>query len=118
MTELKLKINLTAGRPFSIVEADWPEIAEADGFAGEHECQASEVWRLCVRQHADGRAIVYGDRDRGNGGMPISYHGSTGGVLLSAAADIAAAITDVAAGIGIPDSCACECIAALPAEEI
>jgi hypothetical protein len=56
-------ITLTDRQPVKIVEADWPLIASAkDAWCdNEYDFQAfrKTVWFLGVRQHADGRAIVY-----------------------------------------------------------
>lgn len=111
-------VTLTARPPVRIDEDAWPQIAYSAGYSGEHECQANQVWWIRVRQHADGRSIVYGYRDRGNGGMPIDYEGWRGGALLQAGGDIAGAILRVAADGGISSYCADACISALPAEDL
>lgn len=80
----KVKINLSESRPVIVESTDWPVVAKANWFSGQHECQANEVAGIKVRQHADGRAIVYGSRDRGPGGMPISYNGTNAGYRVSA----------------------------------
>lgn len=56
-------ITLSNRPPVKIDESNWPIIAEAKDFAhdGQVECQATRTWSwwLNVRQHSDGRAIVY-----------------------------------------------------------
>lgn len=60
----RLTITLTDRQPVSITTAHWPVLATAadDWHDGEIEAQANRrrKWRLIVRQHADGPAIVYG----------------------------------------------------------
>lgn len=59
----KITITMTDRQPVRIAKADWPILAEAQElyFDGEYESQANRKsdWRICVRRHADGRAIVY-----------------------------------------------------------
>lgn len=59
----KRTITLTDRPPVSINQDDWPVRAQADWswHEGEHECQAfrkKSEW-LRVRQHTDGRTLVY-----------------------------------------------------------
>lgn len=114
-------ITLTGRAPVRIVEADWPVIAKASDWSGGsgHECQANQEASVRVRQHSDGRAIVYGLRDSGPGGMPLGYRGVAAGEVVDAGGDIAAAITRVVESLG-PDwsGLAEDCIANLPAQEI
>lgn len=60
----KLTITLTDRPPVKITEDDWPIVAEAkySHHDGQVECQANRrtLGWLKVRQHADGRTIVYG----------------------------------------------------------
>ena len=63
-TAIKMRtITLTDRPPVTIREADWPEIAAAayHDFDGQYDFQSNRNWRgfVRVRQHADGRAIVY-----------------------------------------------------------
>jgi len=135
-TTKKITITLSDRAPVSIDPEQWPVIAEASRFWGGSgiECQASEEAWIKVRQHDDGRTLVYCDRDRGGGGMPIGYRGVSGGYLLPAAVvpgdgadagkthptapdDIVRAIRRCAGVIDAPELGA-ECIADLPAEEL
>ena len=64
-TERKQRtITLTGRRPVTIYEDQWPVIAEAswDDYDNQHEFQANRKAEahLKVRQHADGRTLVYG----------------------------------------------------------
>lgn len=116
-TEKKLTISMTRRPPISVAPSQWGTIADARWYAGAIECQASEDGYLRVRRHADGRAIVYGQRGIGPGGMPAGYRSRYGGEILAAGADIAAAILRVAESCGL-EMIAEECIADLPAEEM
>jgi hypothetical protein len=136
-TEKKtVKITLSERRPVRIDPEEWPVIASAKRFWGGNgiACQANEEAWIKVRQHDDGRTLVYCDRDRGPGGMPIEYRGSSGGFLLppayvqgngpdagrslpSETDEIIRAIRRCA-GIIDSDELGDECIADLPAEEI
>ena len=138
-----LTIPLSERRPVQIDKSEWPLIASADWHAGEHKSQASEVAYLRVRQHADGRTLVYGDRDSGPGGMRAGYRATHGGYLLVPHAsapesmvagpaglsgplvshrdvdptEIVRAIRRVAGAIAL-DDLGSECVAALPAESL
>lgn len=83
-TEKKIKITMSERAPLKILAEDWPVVAEARWHSGELECQANEEAFIRVREHSDGRRIVYSDRDRGPGGMPIKYRGTAGGYLVDA----------------------------------
>jgi hypothetical protein len=132
MTTDKLKITMSERRPLTIVKADWPLIARADRHDGAVECQANHEWRIAVREHADGRRLVYGWLTRGNGGVPIHWRGSEGGFLVSPipGPDVEGTHVGVpddeetvrairrVGGIIDDDKLADECIADLPAEEV
>jgi len=110
----QLTITLTGRRPVRIDKGDWPVIASVTWYDGEVPSEAFRHWRLTVRQHADGRSIVYGvystafrgERDR------------RGGELLPPGADIPAAVHRVAEHLGFDPRLAEEVIADLPAEEV
>ncbi len=55
-----LRIKLSERRPVTIQTNDWKLIADAADFDGEFEGSAQRVSRVFVREHADGRVIVYG----------------------------------------------------------
>ena len=119
-------ITLTDRPPVKIHEDDWPVIARAKDWDNQHECQANRTWHLRVREHADGRRIVYGvygtqfqgERDAAGGYLVAATETEAegGGYMPDTAATITA-IHDVAEIIGAPQLAA-ECIANLPAEEI
>ena len=96
MTTDKIRtITLTDRAPVKIRAAIWPCISSASRHDGKVACQANHEWRLTVRQHADGRAIVYGFEVAGMGGVYQGYEEARAGVLLDAGADIAAAVRRV-----------------------
>lgn len=53
----QMKIVLSHRAPVIVNDAEWPIIASSG--QGGATCQ-DKHWSLTVRQHADGRAIVYG----------------------------------------------------------
>ena len=139
-------ITLTDHPPVTIQEDAWPIIAEAKVEVNRrgttplppYECAA---WWLIVRQHADGRTLVYGVADAPSRGWPT--HGCVnwkGGVLLipgeiharhlglpargdeGATEGLVSAIKWVGACLcdegGAPANVVRECIASLPAEPI
>lgn len=113
-TEVKTRtVTLTGRAPVIIVEADWGVIARAGWHDGEIRSQANQSCFLVVRQHDDGRALVYGGYDSQWRGDPDLR----GGELLAPGADIPAAISRVGYTVGA-QRCIADCIADLPAEEI
>lgn len=129
----KLTITLTGRKPVTIVKKDWPVVASAteEEWDNQYKVQANRtaIFKLTVRQHADGRAIVYGvhsydSQYQGEHGRDVR-----GGELLEKDADIPVAILRVAAELEarMPDGqwsrgywprLAHECTADLPAVEI
>ena len=114
-------VTLTGRRPVQIREDEWPVIArgKGDSYTGsdygryqqalsQGEC---DEYSLIVRQHADGRAIVYGVLS-----AAISGESHRGGVLLPAGADLAEAIRAVGDECGLPGGIIRACLADLPAE--
>lgn len=141
-TEKKMiEITMSETAPVRIDAALWPVIASAETHDGKVECQANTEWAIKVREHADGRRLVYGSQSAGNGGHYAGYRGKDAGYLISvdtqveehgspddmrrayAARDKAReeqtirAIRRVAGVIGDEDLGA-ECVGDLPAQEI
>lgn len=113
MAEDTLTITLTGRAPVRIRRADWPVIASAAYHDGADDSEANRRWRLTVRQHADGRVVVYGV-------YASSWQGERdcrGGELVAPGEDIAEAIYRVADHLGFR-WLADDAIADLPAEEI
>ena len=136
-------ITLTGRPPVKIVEEQWPVLAEASyhDYEGEYDFQSFRHWRgsIVLRQHADGRAIVYAVCTYQTACQNENGYAQRAGELLRPAAfptgqtvggaetaDIIAAIRRVHASIDIVDDdhldmwrlLADECIADLPAEEL
>lgn len=112
-----ITITLTNRPPVTVRKDAWPIVAEAEHYDTEHRHQANRFWRMKVRQHEDGRAVVYAVFDS-------AYRGERdkrAGEVVPADADIAAAINRVALSMGWetdPGSVAASCIANLPADEL
>lgn len=123
-------ITLTDRRPVKIEDEHWPIVAKGTGdtYSGhdygryqqalaQGEC---DRYAVRVRQHADGRALVYAVVDAAD----VAWHAPAGGidhrggVLLEPGADIPAAVLAVCERAGIPRHVADECIAELPAEDL
>jgi hypothetical protein len=107
-------IILTDRAPVKIRDDQWPLIASAkthDG--GQHEHQANRTWSIRVRQHEDGRAIVYAIY----GSNWQNEHGRRAGALLTADESIPDAIRRVGTAAGCVD-CIDGCIADLPAVKL
>jgi hypothetical protein len=125
-------ITLTGRRPVTIDEAEWPIIARAsdDDYQGNDPAlhqQASDQgqldeYSLRVRQHADGRAIVYGTYEEG---WNSKHDGLThaGEIVDNPPGDYSArrvedAIERVGETLGVPAQLVADCIADLPAETL
>jgi hypothetical protein len=132
MTSKQRTITLTGRRPVTIDEDDWPLIARASGddYGGldraRHQ-QASDQgeldeYSLRVRQHADGRAIVYGTYTEG---WHTSHDGLThaGEIVDNPPGDYSArriedALERVGDTLGVPPQLIADAIADLPAEKL
>ena len=109
-----MTITLTGRAPVRIDKNLWPCIASAKDWDNTIESQANRKWRIIVRRHADGRALVYG-------WFTSAYEGErnrSGGELVAAGGDIPEAIKRVADSLGFDPLLAQYCIADLEPEEI
>lgn len=129
-----LTITLTGRPPVKIKKDEWPVLASAGDkeFDNQYEFQANRLakWKLTVRQHADGRAIVYAVYTYTSQFMDGHDHDVRAGSLFDAGADIPDAIRTVADEIesrmphdatwstGYFPRLMHECVADLPAVEI
>lgn len=104
-------ITLTNAAPVRISESLWPVVAVASDHDGQIEAQANRTWSLRVREHADGRRIVYGV----HGTCFQNERDASGGEIVPAGGDVVAAIRRVNETIGGSDYLANSCIADLPA---
>ena len=122
MSTDKIKITMSERRPLTIDPELWPVIAQADRCFPTMlpESQANTIRRIKVRQHADGRRIVYGVQLPGNGGQPIGTRNPEAGFLIEAGADEGVTIRALRrVGGAIDDAGLAErCIRDLPAEEV
>ena len=110
----RVTVILTGRRPVRVRKDAWPVVAYAEDHDGQVRSQADRVWRLVVRQHADGRALVYGVFQS----SWANEHDRRGGVLVPAGGDVPAAIHQVADDLGLGERLAEEAIADLPAEDL
>lgn len=126
MKSEKITVTLTDQPPVLISNEIWPVIATARGdswtggdYARHEQALAQrelDRYFLRVRQHADGRALVYGVLT-----AAPAWTGSednAGGYLLDPGDDIVASIRQVGEEVGIPERLVRECIADLPATEL
>jgi len=133
-TTQKIKITLTGTRPVMIDPTIWPCIAVAEDkeFDNQYEFQANCIskWKLLVRRHAKGCALVYGIYTYTSQWQNRHDYDIRCGLKLAPGADLASAIADVArqmeeaVGDDMPDDATAfrrlgrECVGDLPAEEI
>lgn len=123
-----LTIILTGRSPVKITKEDWPILAKADASDGEVGWRANRrwSWRLAVRQHSDGRAIVYGVYTYSSQYQGERCHDVRGGELVPAYGDIVAAIQRVGEWMQSTSpkdgerfaEVTRECLANLPAEDL
>lgn len=92
-------ITLSRRQPVKVNEDDWPVIASASDkeWDNQYECQANRIskWYVGVRQHEDGRAIVYATYSYSTNWQGARDYSARHGQLLAADADICAAIREV-----------------------
>lgn len=114
-----MTVTMSERRPLKIKKSEWPLIARADWHDGQYDFQANTKRRIVVREHADGRRIVYGLQEAGNGGQHLGTRNPAGGFMIPAGDEDGTirAIRRVG-GIIDDDGLADECIADLPAETI
>ena len=122
-------ITLTNRPPVRIKEDDWPVMAQGQDkqFEGQFESQSNRTTKIAirVRQHADGRAVVYGVYEYDTRWQGERCDVQKAGVLVAAGADIVAAIRSVShtlqqqTGVDrLIQDVERECIADLPPEDI
>lgn len=75
-------ITLTDRAPVKIVENDWPLVATASDHDNQYDFQANQLWWIRVRQHNDGRTIVYAAHTAGPGGRMQGHRDKKYGELL------------------------------------
>ena len=135
-----ITITMSETAPIKIDPKRWPKIASASNHDGKVECQANTEWFVGVREHDDGRRVVYGWKVAGNGGQYAGFRSQHAGFLIDVPLEMDGpapndmsrgqrkrdeaieeqtirAIRRVAGVIGDEDL-GSECIADLPAQEI
>lgn len=132
-TKKKITITMSETAPVTIDPTVWDCVATADTFDGPLEVQANTEWGIRVRQHPDGRRLVYGWERAGNGGQYAGYRAKHAGYLVEAASvqgdgpsagkthpDEAATIRAIrrVAGVIGDEQLGAECVADLPAVEL
>jgi hypothetical protein len=137
-TKKKIAVTMSERSPLKLDPELWPRIARVGRHDGAVACQANTEWYICVREHADGRRVVYGGKIAGNGGQYAGFRDSRGGYLIEAIRDekrppreVEGLVTYVhpdeeetirairrVAGIIGDDQLGDECIGDLPAEEL
>ena len=106
-----LTVTLSGRRPVRIQKDRWPVIARVKRSRGEAADQT--ICHLIVRQHQDGRTLVYGVSE-----SPSEDQTQRAGCLLEAGADTCKAIREVSGELGFDPNTAQACIASLPAEDL
>ena len=95
-----MTITLTDHTPVRINKYQWPLISTSGyrDFDGPHEHQANRVskWSIKVRQHKDGRAIVYAVYTYSTVLKDERTYNVRGGELLATSSDLTGAIRRVA----------------------
>src|SRR5208282_4361155 len=107
-------ITLTGRPPVRVREDVWPVIASARRGDGVVECQDNHRWNLTVREHADGRRIVYGSETSGPGGVYQGYEAARAGELVEPGEDVAEVVRRVGKRARCSEPMIDECIADLP----
>jgi hypothetical protein len=110
----RITIALTGRPPVRIAADEWEIVAHASDCDNQYKCQAHRNWELTVRQHKDGRAIVYGVYDT----VFQDEWNLRGGQIVNGIDFIVEAIYEVAQQLRFPRRLAEECISSLPAEDI
>jgi hypothetical protein len=121
-TTKKINITMSEQAPVTLDPEQWPCIAEATDHDGQVECQANTEWAIYVREHEDGRRLVYGWEERGTGGKPITWRPTYVGWMIPGGeprrdAETARAIRRVAGAIH-NEGLGAVCLADMPAQEI
>ena len=124
--KITITISMSERRPVTIDTSNWPVVARANAWDNQYEFQANHVWEIAVREHADGRRIVYCEYDSGPGGTHIGFRPIRGGYMIDSRAVLDSSAHEAAtirairrcAGLIDREELGSECIADLPAETL
>lgn len=109
----KIVVTLSDRAPVKIDESEWPVISVADWHDGQERCKSSRHAAMRVREHADGRRLVYGWTKS----QWANERSHRAGFLLERGDDTVRAIRRVA-GVLSRHELADDCIADLPPEQV
>jgi hypothetical protein len=112
-----IAITMSESGPVTIDPEHWAVVAQANRHDGVVKCQANTEWGIRVREHADGRRLVYGWQHAGYGGQYAGFRGKNAGYLLDRDAGEDATVRAIrrVAGVIEDKNLAAECIGDLPA---
>lgn len=108
----KRKITLTDERPVLVTDEEWPVVASASHDKDGSGNQANRRQYMRVRQHADGRCLVYGWSESSWQGE----HGRQAG-FRATPDDCPRQLRMVAGLVGIEEWLVMQCISDLPAQD-
>ncbi len=83
-----ITVQMSETAPVKVDPDQWPIIVREDDCDSAIECQANQVWAIRIREHSDGRRLVYGWGDAGPGGTRQGFRPSHAGYLISVEAEI------------------------------
>lgn len=81
-TKTRIRITMSETAPVNIDPEEWPVVARVFDHDGQVKCQANTEWEIQVREHRDGRRLVYGYAESGYGGKPAGWRPSYAGYLV------------------------------------
>jgi hypothetical protein len=115
------KIILSDRSPVAINPKEWPVIVEVWDHDGTFLTDAHTIYSIAIRQHSDGRRIVYGSRKVGPGGQTPDFRPINWGKILQSSESLThytlVCIGDCAEAIRCP-ALGQSAIQSLPAEEL
>lgn len=120
-------IVLTGPRPVRISSQEWPIITEAKTlltylfYENEYAEGVQQTFgheRLAVRQHHDGKALVYGYLRFEGWPEQFNIFNDRGGTLVETGSDLAAAIKQVGTALHLQAETIRACVNGLPAQEL
>lgn len=133
-TNNRFIVTMSESAPVSIDPAVWRKIASVDRYDNTVASEANTRWVITVREHEDGRRLVYGVQEAGPDGQVAWFRAKKAGFLIEMAgvgddasvyaarfktreAETVRAIRRVA-GVIDDEQLAAECIGDLPATEL